>query len=45
MKKSILRHEVVSLVASFTTTIIFHIPFLSLFLVKKDIIEINIYAN
>ena len=34
-EKSILRHEKVSLVALFTTTIIFHIPFLSLFLVKK----------
>ena len=34
-EKSILRHEKVFLVALFTTTIIFHIPFLSLFLVKK----------
>ena len=41
-EKSILRYEKVSLVALFTTTVIFHIPFLSLFLVKKDIMEINI---
>ena len=40
--KSILRHEKISLVALFTTTIIFHIPFLSLFLVKKDIMKINV---
>ena len=30
-EKSILRHEKVSLVALFTTTIIFYIPFLSIF--------------